>query len=76
MFIKKSYIISLPEPLGAQGELIVYHRAVVRPPFSKIFSETHWPIKAKFYLEPPWEGGTKVYINDTVHMTNVASIFK
>ena len=30
--------------------------------FSNIFSsETAWPIKAKFYVEPPWEGGKKVY---------------
>ena len=20
----------------------------------------NWPIKAKFYVEPPWEGGTEV----------------
>ena len=25
---------------------------------SKIFSETALPIKAKFYVEPPWVGGT------------------
>ena len=24
--------------------------------FSNIFSETAWPIKAKFYVEPPWIG--------------------
>ena len=63
-------VISSPEPLGSQGELIVYASSqrrpssVRRPPFSKILSsETAWPIKAKFYVEPPWEGGTKVYIN-------------
>ena len=58
------YVISSPEPLGSQGELIVYPSSrrpfVVRPPFSKIFSsETAWPIKAKFYVEPPWEGERK-----------------
>ena len=38
--------------------------------FSNIFSsETAWPIKAKFYVEPPWEGGTKVYIHGPGHMT-------
>ena len=49
------------------GELIVYpwsgvrrHPSVVcRPQCSDIFSETAWPIKAKFYVEPPWVGGTK-----------------
>ena len=52
------------------GELIGYpwsgvrRRHRCRPQFSNIFSsETAWPIKAKFYVEPPWEGGTKVYIN-------------
>ena len=29
---------------------------------SNISSETTWPIKAKFHVEPPREGGTKVYI--------------
>ena len=66
-------VFSSPEPLGSQGKLIVYP-SVVRPPFSKIFSsETAWPIKAKFYLEPPWEGGTKVCINGPGHMTKMAT---
>ena len=70
-------LISSPEPLGSQSELIVYpstRRPSVRPPFSKIFSETAWPIKAKFYVEPPWEGGTKVYINGPGHMTKMAAM--
>ena len=30
---------------------------------SKIFfSETAWPIKAKFYVEHPWVGGTKICV--------------
>ena len=41
---------------------------------SNIFSsETAWPIKAKFYVEPSWEGGTKVYINGRGHMTKMAA---
>ena len=33
--------------------------------FSNVFSsETACPIKAKFHVESPWEGGTKVCIND------------
>ena len=35
-------------------------------------SETALPIKAKFYVEPPWEGGTEVYINGPGHMTKMA----
>ena len=50
------------------GELIVYQWSGVRrpsvvrrrrPQCSNIFfSETAWLIKAKFYVEPPWVGGT------------------
>ena len=49
---------------------------MVRRPstISNIFSsETAWPIKAKFYVEPPWEGGTKVYINGPGHLTKMAA---
>ena len=75
-------LISSPEPLGSQGELIVYPCSGVRPssvvcPFtiSNIFSsETAWPIKAKFYVEPPWEGGTKVCINGPGHITKMAAM--
>ena len=80
LVVSKRNIFSSPEPLGSQGELIVYpssRRPSVRrrPPFSKIFfSETAWPIKAKFYVEPPWEGGTKVYINGPGHMTKMAAM--
>ena len=58
----------------------VFRRPSVRPPvrpftFSNIFfSETAWPIKAKFYVEPPWEGGTKVYIDGPDHMTKMAAM--
>ena len=48
----------------------------VRRPFtfSNVFSsETAWPIKAKFYVEPHWEGGKKVYINGPGHMTKMAA---
>ena len=42
---------------------------------SKVFfSETTWPIKVKFYVEPPWEGGTKVCINGLGHMTKMATM--
>ena len=49
---------------------------VVRPfTFSNVFSsETAWAIKAKFYVEPPWERGTKVYINGPGHMTKMAAM--
>ena len=62
------------------GELIGYpwiRRPSVRRPFTfsnTFFSETAWPIKAKFYVEPPWEGGTKVCINGPGHMTKMAAM--
>ena len=31
-------------------------------------SETTGPIEAKFHMEPPWDGGTKVYSNGPGHM--------
>ena len=67
-------------------ELIVYpfsgvHRHCRRrcrrrcPPFSNIFSsETAWPIKSKFYVDLPLEGGTKVCINGPRHMTKMAAM--
>ena len=81
-------IISSPEPLGSQGELIVYPSSrrpsasassvgvgVVRrhSQYSKIFSsETAGPIKAKFYVEPPWVGGTIFCSRHLGHMTKMA----
>ena len=67
------------------GELIEYPcsgvrrrcccRRCRRPPFSNVFfSETAWPIKAKFYVEAPWKGGTKVCINSPGHMTKMAAM--
>ena len=76
-------IFSSPEPWGSQGELIVYPYSGVRcrrrrrrcQQCLNIFSsETALPIKAKFYVEPPWEGGTKVYINGPAQMTKMAAM--
>ena len=58
------------------GELIVYQCSSVRPSstISKIFfSETAWPIKLKFYVEPPWVGGMEVCSRDLGHMTKMAA---
>ena len=65
---------------GLIGYPWIRRPSVVRPSvrpftFSNIFSsETAWPIKAKFYVEPPWEGGTKVFINGPGHMTKMAAM--
>ena len=62
------------------GELIVYQWSGVRrpsvrcPQCSKIFfSETAGPIKAKFYVEPPWVGGTIFCSRHLGHMTKMAA---
>ena len=68
------------------GELIVYQWSGVRRPSvrpsvvrrrpqgSKIFfSETAGPIKAKFYVEPPWVGGTIFCSRHLGHMTKMAA---
>ena len=64
------------------GELIVYPwsgvrrrtSSVVRSQCSNIFfSETAWPIKAKFYVEPPWVEGTKFCSRHLGHMTKMAA---
>ena len=47
---------------------------VRRPQCSNIFfSETAWPIKAKFYVEPPWVGGTKFCSRHLGYMTKMAA---
>ena len=79
-----AFLISSPESLVSQGELIVYPCSGVRcrrcrcrgrQQCLNIFSsETAWPVKAKLYVEPPWEGGTKVYINGPGHMAKMAAM--
>ena len=39
-----------------------------------IISEGTGQIKAKFYVEPPWDGGTKICSNVPGHMTKMASM--
>ena len=83
-WICQQLLFSSPEPSGSQGELIVYPYSGVRcrrcrrrrrQQCLNIFSsETALPIKAKFYVESPWEGGTKVYINGPGHMTKMAAM--
>ena len=67
------------------GELIGYSWSGVRPSSSSIrpassltisnifFSKTACLIKAKFYLEPPWVGGTKVCSRHLGHMLKMAA---
>ena len=78
MFVNTAFFSS-PEPSGSQGELIVYPYSGVccrccQQCLNIFSSETALPIKAKFYVEPPWEGGMKVYINGPGHMTKMAAM--
>ena len=43
--------------------------------FSNIFSsKTTGPIEAKFHMESPWDGVTKICSNGPGHMTKMAAI--
>ena len=44
------------------------------PDAAKGKKKTTWLIKAKFYVAPPLEGGTKVCINGPGHMTKMAAM--
>ena len=59
------------------GELIGYSWSGVRQrpslTITNIFSETAGPIKAKFYVEPPWVGGTIFCSRHLGHMTKMAA---
>ena len=64
------------------GELIGDSWSGVRPSVRRrtsstisniFFSRTACPIKAKFYVEPPWVGGTKVCSRHVGHMTKMAA---
>ena len=39
----------------------------------RLFSKTALPIKAKFYVDPPWVGGTVVCSRHLGHMTKMAA---
>ena len=66
------------------GELIGYPWSGVRPSVRRpsvrsqcsmiFFSETAGPIKAKFYVEPPWVGGTIFCAQHLGHMTKMAAM--
>ena len=43
----------------------------IRPVTISNISQPAWPIKAKFCVEPPWVGGTKVCCH--IHMTKMAT---
>ena len=59
---------------GVRRPSVVRPSSVVRSQCSNIFfSETAGPIKAKFYVEPPWVGGTIFCSRHLGHMTKMAA---
>ena len=69
---------------GLIGELIVYSCSGVRPSVvllrrrrpqfqTSSSPKPASPIKAKFYVEPPWVGGTKVCSRHLGHITKMAA---
>ena len=75
-----SDIFSSPEPKAhrwAYSIPMLRRPSVRRRPSYTIsnffFSETAWPIIAKFYVEPPWVGVTKVCSWHLSHMTKMAA---
>ena len=54
-------------------EIIVYQLLRHPSTFSNIFSKNTGPIELKFYMETPWDGGTKVRSNGPSHMTKMAT---
>ena len=67
-------VFSSPEPKDTHGPVSVRRRC--RPQCSKIFfSKTAGPIKAKFYVELPWVGGTIFCSRHLGHMTKTTPIY-
>ena len=66
--MKKKYTMGLSAPVLGLNTCIL-------PPFLNIFSsETAWSVKVKFYVEPPWVGRKKIYINGPGHMTKMVTM--
>ena len=69
----KVFFLLHTEPKAHLGELIVYPWSGFRRSqcSSIFFSETTWPIKAKFYVELTWVVGTKFCSRHVGHMTKM-----
>ena len=70
------HFISSPEPKAHWWAYRIGKppSSVCRPYSLNIFSETAWPIKVTFHMEPPWDGGMKVCSNGPGHMTKMATM--
>ena len=66
---KETSFFSSPKPLVS-----VVHRLSSTHNSNIFFSETAGPIKTKFHMEPPGDGGTKVCSGGLGHMTKMAAM--
>ena len=61
--------------IKGQGHSLTLVQGFSDSTFSNLFSlETAWPIVAKFHVDPPWDGGRKVYSNYPGHMTKMTTM--
>ena len=61
--------------IKGQGHSLTFVQGHSASTFSYFFFlETAWLIEAKFYVEPPWDEGTKVWSNGLGHMTKVVAM--
>ena len=61
--------------IKGQGHLLTMIKGHSHSTFSSFFFlETAWPVEAKFFVELPWDGGTKVCSTGPSHMTKMAAM--
>ena len=61
--------------IKGQGHSLILVQGHSNSIFSNFFSlETARLIEARFHVDPPWDGGTKVYSNGPGHMTKMATM--
>ena len=68
-------VFSSPEPKAQRRayRILMVRRPSVVNNFKHLLLQTACPIKVKFYVEPPWVGGTKVCSRHLGHMTKMAA---
>ena len=54
--------------------IIYCPRSLIFYQFQTFLSNPTGPVKAKFHVEPPWEGEAKIYSNGLGHITKMATI--
>ena len=69
MILKKKTL----EPRGQSAPTLGQCSCILQK-YSKIFSETAWPIKAKFYMKHLQDVGTNVFMNNLGHITKMVTM--